>query len=1779
VSGTFDFGSSRLPELVGSLVLIAIFFQGLRLWRGRELGAFVEERLPRRAPRRGLTSAALLFSLVAPIVFFVLGGGIQDIGPSEAAPPGNSVTLTKDLTTQFQAAGYGTGDISFTITPAVTANAIAQTVTVTNTTNVVVGSVVLVDSATAPETIVVSAVPSSTSITAIFQKSHLANSTGTNLNVQFPSDTVQLLGPGSVAATIPAGPFATGTPPTVGRGGHAIQGQSGLYLVVDGGSVGTTTIYDAVANAFTAGPTLAGACLVGSGAFSIQVAANTFLLVCAGKGDAGTPTPLKTVVITATPSTFTTVAGPNLTGATGAGPGAHAIKRGDGNFVVIHGGTTTGTSFVTAGASPTVSTGPTGIATNVGDGALSLPRAVDTRWFTLVGGGAVNTYLYDQSTSPGSFSAGTSAPVGYGAGAGAHALEYNSGACNVSAPFTCYRVFIGGATNKTATYNPAGAFASTTLVASGTTTANVGAGAFSVKEATAPNNYRTYLGGATTGSQNFTGATNLLAGPALPQNLGVGALAIQRPNGTYLVFLGGATSNTAVDDGGFVLRGSYTTEPLNPGNVNRWTQLSWVKTADMTITLRLRTATTSGGLSAAVYTDVATTSATTGTFALDTTLAPVANKWIQLQAVLDRGVPSSPNDLAGVWRGSGAIAYLRQTSTNPDLDSFALQYNLPEFLVTAAASQTAGAGFTATVALKDEAGSTVVDYAGTHTLVFSGANNAPDGTTPKVTNASAVDVAFGSGTTVTFASGVGTPTVKLFKQEGPVTICAQETTGTGSATTYTLTSTTIGCTGASVTVATGATSGATSTIAAAPPVVLANGTDTSTITVTLRDTWQNIAANRTVTVTLSSSRGGAETFTQPPVGGPTNASGQVTGTVRSSTVGTATISANAGGTPLAATVNVTFSASGFRVATQHSGTETANVAFTLTLTAVDNLGNTDATYSGSKTILFTSSATTRVTPKAGVAPTIPASQTATFTAGVATMPATFTLTNSGETPTITAQDQAAPTTQGSSAGLTVQVNVIDASHSELYVSPQPGGCLQDACIPADGSTTATIEARLYDVVNNPIPGRTVTFLSNRGGTDTFTQPGGSTSANGVATGTVRSLSGGDATITAQGQPRNPAGFLLAQDNSAVTISQSRVVHFAGVHFEITVNPSATTTVTAGVGFTTHLRILDENNSVLTTYTGNHTLTFTTTATARTSPAAGPAATIPSPQTINFVSGVADSLTGPSAFILYNSAQTPTLSVTEGVNFLGTTPSLTVTPAAASLADSLMSSSPGVASTSSGSSQITVTVTDAFHNPRSGFNVTVNTDGTLGTCGTCETLSPSAGPTFPANGTSDANGQFVATATSNAARTATYSASINGTGGANGTLTATAQVTWTTLTFADHFDVQVVFPNPPYAPGATQAIAGTAFRIVVTARNAANAALTTYCTTTCSLRVTHTAGTAPDGTSAPSPASGFAQTINGSNGPFVNGVWTSPAAYVTFYKAETARTITITDANQPIPAATGTSAAFDVVAATASASTSVVIATPRTVPADGSTVMEIRVRAKDAFQNPKVGTSVTLASDLGSFLDATTQSVGTDGLTNAIRLVSSNVGTANLSATPSGGGAITATTGVFSAPGFRVASGSYYGTSLNGTLTKYPLEVTAVCNGTCNSPNQLGHPLPSGTNVTWIFSSSDGGAGVFDDPQGGAAATSVIANGAYGSTTHRTAFELTKAGSVCVQARWQNPDASTTTVDVACGANRLFGVTIFDVVATEGTTGESITTRARAIWDGVLMRVVGWWSDH
>ncbi len=81
----------------------------------------------------------------------------------------------------------------------------------------------------------------------------------------------------------------------------------------------------------------------------------------------------------------------------------------------------------------------------------------------------------------------------------------------------------------------------------------------------------------------------------------------------------------------------------------------------------------------------------------------------------------------------------------------------------------------------------------------------------------------------------------------------------------------------------------------------------------------------------------------------------------------------------------------------------------------------------------------------------------------------------------------------------------DATESQVWASPTE--------VAADGVTTATVHARVYDAHRNPVPGATVTLTDTGAGT-TLTQPAEPTGADGRTWGAIRGTLPEDVTIAA-----------------------------------------------------------------------------------------------------------------------------------------------------------------------------------------------------------------------------------------------------------------------------------------------------------------------------------------------------------------------------------------------------------------------------------------------------------------------------------------------------------------------------------------------------------------------------------------------------------------------------------------------------------------------------------------
>ncbi len=104
---------------------------------------------------------------------------------------------------------------------------------------------------------------------------------------------------------------------------------------------------------------------------------------------------------------------------------------------------------------------------------------------------------------------------------------------------------------------------------------------------------------------------------------------------------------------------------------------------------------------------------------------------------------------------------------------------------------------------------------------------------------------------------------------------------------------------ASLTVSVGAGSGTTSTLAASPTTIVADGATASTITVTLKDSYGNSLTSGGATVALSTTAGTLSAVTD-------NGNGTYSANLTATSAGTGTVSGTVNGVPLTATVAVVF---------------------------------------------------------------------------------------------------------------------------------------------------------------------------------------------------------------------------------------------------------------------------------------------------------------------------------------------------------------------------------------------------------------------------------------------------------------------------------------------------------------------------------------------------------------------------------------------------------------------------------------------------------------------------------------------------------------------------------------------------------------------------------------------------------------------------------------------------------------------------------------------------------
>ncbi|WP_162208221.1 invasin domain 3-containing protein [Yersinia pekkanenii] len=297
-----------------------------------------------------------------------------------------------------------------------------------------------------------------------------------------------------------------------------------------------------------------------------------------------------------------------------------------------------------------------------------------------------------------------------------------------------------------------------------------------------------------------------------------------------------------------------------------------------------------------------------------------------------------------------------------------------------------------------------------------------------------------------------------------------------------------------------------STLLAAPLAIEANGSDTSVVTLTLRDGSNNPVTGQTVT--FDTSLGSVGTATE-------SSNGVYTTSLTAATVaGTATITANVGGSPFNITpatvilngdsgdLSTTYSTLlAAPLAIEANGSDTSVVTLTLRDGSNNPVTGQSVTFNASLGSVGTATESSN-----GV-------YTASLTAGTVAGTATITANVGGSPFNIT---PATVILNGDSGDLST-------AHSTLEAAP--------LAIEANGSDTSVVTLTLRDGSNNPVTGQTVTFDTSLGSVGTPTESGNGVYTAALTAGTLA----GSATITANvgGSPFNvtPVTVILSLDLS------------------------------------------------------------------------------------------------------------------------------------------------------------------------------------------------------------------------------------------------------------------------------------------------------------------------------------------------------------------------------------------------------------------------------------------------------------------------------------------------------------------------------------------------------------------------------------------------------------------------------------------------------------------------
>ncbi len=1000
-------------------------------------------------------------------------------------------------------------------------------------------------------------------------------------------------------------------------------------------------------------------------------------------------------------------------------------------------------------------------------------------------------------------------------------------------------------------------------------------------------------------------------------------------------------------------------------------------------------------------------------------------------------------------------------------------------------------------------------------LVASDANGNPLPETPVSFGATGGGTSFASASGSTSASGSYSTTLSA-TQAGLKAVSA--TVGSGNSAVVVTTNITFLSTAPVLALA---------TIAANPTTLIADGSASTSITVTLSDATGAGLAGQLVTLGTS---GSANTFTSGSISGSsasgiTGADGTLTVTLSSTKAETKSITATAGG--LSASTSVTF------MAGAPSLGASLFLASPTTVTA-------DGT---SKSSLFLFANDAFGNPINGLATSFSASGSANTLSG-----ANGHTNESGQFSATIASTRAETKTLTAALGAGLSAINLGASVTFVPAATQPLVTISSSAssVPADGTTT-TLSVKVTDVNGNALNHQTVTLLASGSG-NTLTSATGSTNASGIFTATLSSTRAEAKIITATvgatsnacavtffaGAPSAARSVLLASPTQLLAdgIATSTLLLLASdangnAVAEIPVSLSASGSsnsfatasgsTTASGSFSTTLSSTQAGIKTVgaTVGTGGSAIVVTGSVTfLSTAPVLSLATISASPTTLvadgsattriivtlkdasdiglagvqvalgssgSGSSFTAGSLAGSSASgvtgadgtftATLSSTKAETKSITASAGALSASTNVTFIAGPPSLSNSLFLASPTtVTADGTSSSTLFLLASDAFGNPISGLATAFSATGSANVLG----LS---------SGHTNASGEFSTTISSAHAETKALTAALGADGSA---ITLHASVT--------------------FVPASTQPLVGIS--------SSAQTVLADGTTATLSVKVTDANGNALTNQTVTLSSTGSGNTLTPSSGTTDdNGNFT---ATISSTKAE-AKVITATVGT------TSSSCAVTFIPGPASAARSSITATPSSVQA-GAT-LSLLVLLADAQGNPVSGQTLTLSADgsansfttHGSSAATATGTTDPSGLFIAT-LTSSAVQRENVTATLSGASSALLGTPVTFAPNansLQLALAVSPGTRVADGVTTAALTLTVT--------DPLGAPV-TGMPVTLAATGSHNNLG---GTNSGSIAGVTNSSGVYATT-----LSSTKAETKVITAAAEASSAVSTATFIA-----------------------------------------------